>query len=144
VVHGGGWSAGDKNRVHGHTVRLDRLSGKETLVYTKALDLTVTPKQEKTRRGSFRDMVSRAEDLQLRVSGGVLAQAMREKLVILDAKTGERLWSRDAGDELSLVHPIIANETFYVAEGRCARHSSYAHWPTERSSSYWKTVRSSP
>ncbi len=121
--------AGDKNRVQGHTVCLDRRTGIETLVYNEGLDLTVTPEQEKAKRGSFREMVGRAEDLQLRVSENVLAQVMREKLVLLDAKTGKRLWSRDAGEGLGFVHPIIAGETFYVAEGQFARRSSYTHWP---------------
>lgn len=123
-VHGG-----DRNHVHGHSVRLDRLTGNETLVYKEGLDLTVTPEQEKAQRGSYRDMLSRAADLQLRVSGGVLAQVMREKLVVLDAKSGERLWSRDASNELGFVHPVISHDTFYVAEGWFARRSSYTHWP---------------
>ena len=74
-------------------------------------------------------MVSRAEDLQFRLSDGVLAMCLREEVIVLDASSGARLWSRRADEGLGFVHPTVGDGALYLVEGPYARRSSYTHWP---------------
>ena len=115
-----------------HTVALDRRTGKTVKTYDEGLDFTVTEEDVKKDRRAPQYALKRAEDLQLRLIGGLLIQVIREQVVVLDAATGERKWSRKASDGRSFVHPTAGDDTLYVVEGEYVRHSSYTHWPMSK------------
>ena len=116
-------------RIAPRTVALNRLTGETVQRFDEGFDFTVTDEQMKADRRAMQNMMARAEDLQFRLSDGVLVQCLREEVIVLDAVSGKRLWSRAASEGLGFVHPTVGNETLYLVEGLFARRSSYTHWP---------------
>lgn len=115
-----------------HTIALDRETGETVFVFDQGLDCTVTEKQRKEDREALSRQAKRTEDLQLKLVDGALVQVLREEVIVLDATTGRRRWSRTAREGEGFVHPVAGNGRLFVVEGPYQRHSSYTHWPMAR------------
>lgn len=115
-----------------HAIALDRLTGETIQTFDQGFDFTVTKEMMQEDRRSMQYAQARAEDLQFRLLDGVLVQTIREEVIVLDAETGERKWSRKAAEGKGFVHPTAGDGTLFLVEGEYTRHSSYTHWPMSK------------
>jgi len=117
-----------------HTVALDRATGELVKTYDQGMDFTVTEEEAEKGRGVWRKH-TKSQDLQLRLIDGLLIQVNPARIVVLDAETGERKWSREVKEGVDFSHPVTDGEALIVSQGPYVRASSYTHWPMNKPTS---------
>jgi outer membrane protein assembly factor BamB len=115
-------------------IALDARTGETVLEYREGITFEAPadlPADRKQAEPVVRGIREQSTDFMARLTDdGLLVQTADRQLVVLDARTGKRLWRAEADEGMVWVYPVVADGVVHVIEGRKVRSPSYTHWPT--------------
>jgi hypothetical protein len=108
---------------------IDRFTGANVREYDQGIDFlrNAAPNGQGVPQAKASPL---SRDIDVRLSeGGLLVMLDHDQLVVVDAKSGKRLWAQASPPGMTWCHPSVFEGQVVVAAGQTARSMSYTHWP---------------